>query len=80
MFKYYFLNRPPDIGTYPIRPGLIETVVWWPRQLIPGTQRYAHGCVTYEQPLTWDDVWRYDLFPEQHLADEYFDWREEEGK
>ncbi|MCQ3980742.1 MAG: hypothetical protein DPW09_45665 [Anaerolineae bacterium] len=66
-YKYYLLNRPPDIGTHPSEP--VELVRWIPTQLIPAGNidlyiRYAHGYVAYEQPLSLQQICDFELEPD----------------
>lgn len=77
--RYYFLNRPPSIGTHPT--GEINRELWYPVQDIPGTERHAWGWVEYPEALEYEQVWKYELFPHGDAAiDAYFDWRDEVGK
>jgi hypothetical protein len=77
--RYYFLNRPPAIGTHPA--GEVARECWLPRRDIPGTERPAYGWVDYPEPLDFEQVWRYELFPADPAeVDAYWDWRDEQGK
>ena len=79
MPKYYFLNRPPSIGTHP--NGAVATEVWMPRQDIPGTERPAFGWAEYPDPLQFEQVWQYELFPDDEAEqDLYWEWRDENDK
>jgi hypothetical protein len=76
MNRYYFLNRPPSIGTHP--PGEGGRKVFDFMQEIPGTERYAHGWVEYSEPLDFALVWKYELFPgDPQEMETYWDWRDE---
>jgi hypothetical protein len=76
---YYFLLRPPFIGTHPA--GEVSREVWQPVQNIPGTERHAHGWVKYPAPLDFDQVWKYDLYPaNEDGLNRYWDWREENNR
>ena len=73
--RYYFLNRPPSIGTHPA--GEVGRKCFQYREDIPGIERLAHGWVEYPEALGFDMVWRYELYPadEEELA-RYNAWRE----
>jgi hypothetical protein len=76
-FRYYFLSRPPFIGTHP--SGETNRQVWQPVELIPDTERPAHGWVEYSEPLGHYDVWRFELYPaDEDELKRYNDWREAE--
>lgn len=77
--RYYFINRPPSIGTHP--QGETGRKAFAYRETIPGTERLSHGWVEYPQPLDFEQVWRYELYPaDEAEADRYYDWRNEVGK
>jgi Defence against restriction A C-terminal len=69
--KYYLINRPPAYGTHP--SGSILTEVWSPTGPIPGGelgdeyQRQAHGYVVYETPLSFAQIWQFELEPDPEL-------------
>ena len=78
-FRYYFLNRPPFIGTHP--SGETSRKVWQPVEMIPGTERHAHGWVEYPHALESYDIWRFELYPaDEDELKRYNEWREEEGR
>lgn len=78
-YRYYLISRPPFIGTHPA--GNIAVESWDTRQDIPGTLRPAWGWVEYDQPLDFENVWNYELYPgDEKEADAYYDWRNEVGK
>jgi hypothetical protein len=58
-FKYYFRNRPPDIGTYP--KGAVMKEAWLPRKVTP-KGNMAFGWVSYDSELTPEDIKSYELF------------------
>lgn len=75
---YYAINRPPDFATVPA--GAVETEVWPGTRQVPGTERFAHGFVTYASPLPYQLVWKYELLPADPAEQEdYWDWRDEVG-
>lgn len=63
--KYYLRNRPPCIGTHPA--GAISQQVWWPAQQVGSDQDSLWydvlGWVEYDEPLTLDQMWKYELWP-----------------
>lgn len=68
MYRYYLINRPPDlVGACPA--GVIHQETWEPTQSLPmpsswpSHERQAHGYVDYEQPLSFMTAWKADLFP-----------------
>lgn len=85
MNRYYFLNRPPSIGTHPAGETARES--WVPRQdaqledEVGEYTRPVWGWVEYPQALTFEQVWKYDLIPagKDELI-RYNQWRDEEGK
>ena len=86
MHRYYFLLRPPFIGTHP-KDGWQDGEVWSPKQPIPpqhqieGGAWTAHGWAEYDRQLTFDEVWNYDLHPaDEQERNAYIEWREEERK
>lgn len=77
--RYYFISRPPDIGTHPA--GEVRREVWYPAKDIPNTERHGWGWVEYAEPLEFEQVWKYELFPaDDEELDAYYDWRNEVGK
>ncbi len=58
-FKYYFRNRPPDIGTHP--KGAVMKEAWLPRKVTP-KGNMAFGWVSYERELTPEEIKSYELF------------------
>lgn len=61
--RYYFLYRPPAIGTHPIGETGRET--WMPRRQVPEVPRQpAFGWVEYPDPLPLEDVISYELLPQ----------------
>ena len=74
--RYYFLNRPPGLFCQP--DGSIRREAFIPkREYAPG-ERAVWGFTDYSQPLTSEQIWKYELWP----ADEgelfaYLNWRDE---
>jgi hypothetical protein len=73
---YYFRSRPPAIGTYPtdgrLVPGSVEAFI--PRQNIETKmtdhltiRRHVWGKVEYNRALTPDEVWKWELLPEDPI-------------
>ena len=59
-YRYYLKNRPPGIGTIPDNPAYVED--WGTRLESPIMHRGAWGCVEYEQALTQEQIYNYELF------------------
>lgn len=59
--KYYYLSRPPSIGTQPA--GFVEQETWYPKEFSDNFPRGAFGWVKYDEPLTFYQAWKYDLMP-----------------
>jgi hypothetical protein len=74
-YKYFYLSRPPCIGTEP--DGWTEREAWSPAR--PQGFRQVHGFVVYPSRLDFETIWRYDLLPEslEEQAEMVF-WREPE--
>jgi len=74
--RYYLINRPD------VQPsGFIDKEIWYPSKTIPGTQRWAHGWAEYAQPLSFEMIWKFDLFPaSEDIVNAYWDWRDENEK
>jgi hypothetical protein len=73
--KYFYLSRPPCIGTEP--DGWVEREAWSPARA--EGFRQVHGFVVYSKRLDFESTWRYDLLPEdlKEQAEIVF-WREPE--
>jgi len=73
--RYYYLLRPFGIGCQPdgwiVDKDFNQAVeVWQPKRVIPeGQGRTAHGWIEYPEPLTFDQIWRFDLFPADPVAE-----------
>lgn len=79
MPKYYAINRPPFPGCYPAAAA--ESVVYSQQVQIPASERWAHGYVVSAEPLPFEEIWRFDLYPaDEAEVEAYFDWRDEVGK
>ena len=75
MTRYPYRNRPPSIGCQP--DGFIPDTreAWLPAREIEG--RYFLGCVEYLNPLSFDDIHRYELWPTDKVEwAEYIFWLE----
>ena len=78
--RYYFINRPPFIGTHP--KGAVALESWQPKQSVPEIPDWTfHGWVEYDFRLPYSMIWEYELYP----ADEtelvlYNEWRDENNK
>lgn len=59
-YKYYSLQRPVSIGTYP-KQGMIEFKNYDERMYVPEICRKAWGELWYERRLENDEAWSYDL-------------------
>ena len=60
--KYLYRSRPPSIGCQP--EGFTNRETWLPgRQHPSGDGRYFLGLVGYPQPLPFEEVYRYELWP-----------------
>jgi len=72
---YLYVNRPPSIGCQPdgFYPDLRE--VWMPGRQVGN--RHFLGRVVYPKPLPFDDILRYELWPENIVTRaEMVFWRE----
>jgi len=73
MATYFYRNRPPSIGCQP--DGWTGREEWLPAHEIDG--RHFLGQVEYADPLPFEQVQRYELWPESELERaEYTFWRE----
>ncbi len=76
--EYYYLNRPPSIGTQP--PGFTNLETWYPKQHPPEFVRGAWGIATYPDQLPFQLVYKFDLFPVNRAEALCFQaWREKPG-
>ena len=78
--RYYFLNRPPSIGTHPTE-NETGRKVWMPRKEIPGLQRPALGWTEQSEKIPFYDIWRFELLP--HALGErvkYEQWRQDNSR
>ncbi len=62
LYRYYFRNRPPGIGTQP--EGFINHESWLPARTTPHG-RTAFGWVEYDRPLTAEEKSGYELFEDE---------------
>ena len=77
-FTYYFINRPPFIGTHP-KENLAMQKAWSPTKQVG--ERHFHGWATYTETLSFEQIWKYELYPAD--PDElraYNEWRDENDK
>jgi len=63
MANYLFRNRPPGIGCQP--DGWVNRETWMPAKEIQ--ERFFLGQVEYAEPLPFEQVKRYELWPESEL-------------
>ncbi len=79
--RYFYINRPFCIGCQP--EGFIDAETWMPAkpQLLIGRGEspwHVLGWVEYPQPLTPEQVWKWELWPNDAAeVIAYLDWREE---
>lgn len=80
-YVYYFINRPPFIGTHP-RENLVSQLAFpIPATVVGFGERRFHGLASYSSKLTFEQIWQYELYPEN--VEELFlynEWREENNK
>ena len=62
-YKYYSLERPVSLGTYPKKSNSINIVNYDTKQLIDDIGRLAWGYIEYKEPLTKNDCYEYELEP-----------------
>lgn len=62
LYRYYYLHRPPSIGTQP--EGFINHESWLPAKTTPHG-RTAFGWVEYDRSLTPEETSRYELFEDE---------------
>jgi hypothetical protein len=83
-FVYMMRNRPPGIGCQPDGFLWDETETWIPMREHPYPPRHLVGLrflgkAVYPQALTFEQIWQYELWPEDPLEwAEYTFWREGE--
>lgn len=58
MYRYYLKNRPPAIGTHPKGAVNVES---FDRRIEVEPGIYAWGYVDYTSPLSFDEVYNYEL-------------------
>lgn len=61
LYTYYLVNRPPDIGTYPIKETLVSMQAFNQREHVKSLDRMAWGWISYSEPLTDKEVEQYEL-------------------
>jgi len=62
-YKYYSLERPISIGTYPKKANIINIVNYDTKQLTDDIGRLTWGYIEYSEPLTNNDCYEYELEP-----------------
>lgn len=82
MYKYYYINRPFDIGCQPDGYNMIPDTKH-PEILVPDKEDYYpakeytlpsgysgsfYGWINYSEPLTFNEIWKYDLMPEDSVT------------
>lgn len=77
MYEYYYRLRPPGTSCQPDGFDPDTRECWRPRKDVNGIS--YHGKVSYQEPLSHEDLYHYDLRPVD-LAEyaEYVFWREQE--
>lgn len=71
---YFYLNRP---GPEP--PDFTGREYWLPRKFPLEFPRGAFGAVTYSEALPFEQIWKYDLFPQALLGQVvYIAWQDAE--
>lgn len=81
IYTYYFINRPPFVGTHPAS-DLVSQVAYPFRMEVAGIpDRLFHGSASYSKRLSFDQIWKYELYPDDKAEYElYCQWREENNK
>ena len=75
--RYYYLNRPPNIGCQP--DGFMDREAWMPGHIVSG--RNCLGWVEYPEPLEPEQVWKWEFMPADDAEyDAFWDWREEHNR
>lgn len=79
-YRYFYLNRPPAYAHQPdgytAQEGGLPARRW---ETTEGHPVYAFGWVEYEQPLTSQQVWKWDFRPDDATEDaHYYFWHEAE--
>ena len=68
MNRYFYLLRPPSIGCQPEgftdRQGGLPKKDW---EMSSGQSLHAFGYVEYFKPLKFEQIWRYDLLPDNDV-------------
>lgn len=83
MTAYLYRCRPPGIGCQPDGLDWEHTTTWMPARVHPNPPRHLVGMhflgrAVYPAPLEFDQIWHYDLVPEDPREwAEYIFWREE---
>lgn len=70
-YKYYFTQRPIDIGTYPNSHFncVTQMTIYMDCQRVEGEEFRAWGELEYRQPLMPSEVQDYELRPSRHNLD-----------
>lgn len=80
LHTYYFINRPPFVGTHPA--GALKIEAWEPRREAAGIVGWIFwGYAIYDFQLDPQLIWKYELYPaDTEELQAYRDWREENDK
>lgn len=71
--RYYYLNRPPGIGCQ--KDGFVDRECWMPARVI-NVGRNALGWVDYPFRLDFEDIWKWELWPDDtDELESYCEWR-----
>ena len=62
-YRYYSLERPISLGTYPKKVNVINIVNYDNKQLSDDIGRLTWGYIEYKEPLTKNDCYEYELEP-----------------
>lgn len=66
--KYYSLQRPVSIGTYPDKAKVLNVVNFPRREFVASIGRWAWGYIECEKPLLNWDCNQYNLEPEPYAT------------
>lgn len=62
-YRYYSLERPISLGTYPKKVNAINIVNYDNKRLADDIGRLVWGYIDYSEPLTRNDCYEYELEP-----------------
>ena len=67
-FCYYGENRPLGLGCFPKNINLLNVINWNNKQpILDNKNRLAFGYVEYNQMLSFEDIYKYELTPANKL-------------